>query len=116
MLEEEPVTAKSHDHQLESEPGPVEVDNKSSASLEEKTQGVSKERIHFGSSPKNRGSCDLSHQEGLQSASLHLSPQEHSAHHQDRRQSWRRASMKEMNRRKSLPPFHQGITGGVLHT
>ncbi|XP_029410910.1 kinetochore-associated protein DSN1 homolog isoform X2 [Nannospalax galili] len=36
--------------------------------------------------------------------------EEQSVCHQDRRQSWRRASMKEVNRRKSLPPFHQGIT------
>ncbi|XP_016003808.2 kinetochore-associated protein DSN1 homolog isoform X3 [Rousettus aegyptiacus] len=108
-MEEEQVTSKTHDHQLESDPSPVEVCNKSSASLE-MTQSVSKERIHLDSSSKKEGSCDLSHQEGLQSTSLHLSPQEQSAHHQDRRQSWRRASMKEMNRRKSLPPFHQGIT------
>ncbi|XP_039720204.1 kinetochore-associated protein DSN1 homolog isoform X2 [Pteropus medius] len=108
-MEEEQVTSKTHDHQLESDPSPVEVCNKSSASLE-MTQSVSKERIHLDSSLKKEGSCDLSHQEGLQSTSLHLSPQEQSAHHQDRRQSWRRASMKEMNRRKSLPPFHQGIT------
>ncbi|XP_058143031.1 kinetochore-associated protein DSN1 homolog isoform X2 [Dasypus novemcinctus] len=80
-----------------------------SETAEDVTQGVSKER-NLGSSPKRGGSHDLSHQEGLQSRSLHLSPQEQSAHHQDRRQSWRRASMKETNRRKSLPPFHQGIT------
>lgn len=109
------MTSKTHDHQLESNPNPVEVCNKSSASLE-MTQGVWKERIHVGSSPKKGEHCDLSHEEGLQSRSLHLSPQEQSAHQQERRQSWRRASMKEMNRRKSLPPFHQGITGGVLHT
>ncbi|XP_012583932.1 PREDICTED: kinetochore-associated protein DSN1 homolog isoform X2 [Condylura cristata] len=109
VLEEEPVTTQIHDHQLESDPKPVDLTNKPSASLEI-TQGVSQERIHHESSPKNGRSCDLSHQEGLQSTSLHLSPQEQSAHHQDRRQSWRRASMKDMNRRKSLPPFHQGIT------
>nr|XP_013005759.1 kinetochore-associated protein DSN1 homolog isoform X2 [Cavia porcellus]XP_013005760.1 kinetochore-associated protein DSN1 homolog isoform X2 [Cavia porcellus] len=38
------------------------------------------------------------------------SVENYSVCHQDRRQSWRRASMKEVNRRKSLPPFHQGIT------
>lgn len=114
MLEEEPVTSKTHDHQMESNPNPVEVCNKSSASLE-MTQGISKERIHVGCSPKKRERCDLSHEERLQPRSLPLSPQEQSAHHRDRRQSWRRASMKELNRRKSLPPFHQGITGGVLH-
>ncbi|KAF6284281.1 DSN1 component of MIS12 kinetochore complex [Rhinolophus ferrumequinum] len=109
VLEEEPGTSKTHDHQLELDLNPVKVCNKTSASLE-MIQGVSKEKIHLGSSPKKEGSCDLSHQEGLQSTCLHLSPQEQSAHHGDRRQSWRRASMKEMNRRKSLPPFHQGIT------
>ncbi|XP_029774256.1 kinetochore-associated protein DSN1 homolog isoform X1 [Suricata suricatta] len=109
VLEEEPVTSKAHNHQLESDPILMEVCSKSPASVE-MTQGVSKERIYLGSSPKVGGSCDLSHQEGLQSRSLHLSPQEQSPSHQDKSQSWRRASMKEMNRRKSLPPFHQGIT------
>ncbi|XP_049725417.1 kinetochore-associated protein DSN1 homolog isoform X2 [Elephas maximus indicus] len=108
-LEEEPVMSKTHDHRLKSSPNLMEVCAKSPASLE-MTQNVSKERIHLGSSPQKGGSCDLSHQEGLQSRSLHLSPQEQSIHHQGRRQSWRRASMKGMNRRKSLPPFHQGIT------
>ncbi|KAF0874325.1 SOGA1 protein, partial [Crocuta crocuta] len=107
--EEEPVTSKTHDHHVESDPIPVEVYSKSPASLE-MTQGVSKERIYLGSSPKVGGSCDLNHQDGLQSRSLDLSPQEQSPDHQDKSQSWRRASMKEMNRRKSLPPFHQGIT------
>ncbi|CAI9154606.1 unnamed protein product [Rangifer tarandus platyrhynchus] len=109
MVEEEPVASKTHDHQLESDPNPVDVCNKSSASLE-MTERVSKEQIHRGYGPQKRDSGDLSHQEGLESRSLHLSPQEQSACHQDRRQSWRRASMKETNRRKSLPPFHQGIT------
>ncbi|XP_045384592.1 kinetochore-associated protein DSN1 homolog isoform X1 [Lemur catta] len=107
--EEPPVTSKTYDHQVESSLGPVEVFTKSSASLE-MTQGVSKERIYPDCSLIKGGSCDPSHQEGLQSRSLHLSAQEQSAHHQDRRQSWRRASMKETNRRKSLPPIHQGIT------
>ncbi|XP_062060143.1 kinetochore-associated protein DSN1 homolog isoform X1 [Lepus europaeus] len=101
--EEEPVTSKTHGHPLESNLNPVE------ASLE-MTRDVAKERIHLGSSPEKWASCDLSHQEGLLSKSLHLSPQEQSALRQDRRQSWRRASMKETNRRKSLAPFHQGIT------
>ncbi|KAM9589610.1 kinetochore-associated protein DSN1 homolog isoform 2-T6 [Trichechus inunguis] len=108
VLEEEPVMSKTHDHQLKSSSNLVEVCTKSSASLE-MTKSIAKERIHLGSSPPKGGSCDLSHQEGLQSRSLHLSPQEQSVH-QGRRQSWRRASMKGMNRRKSLPPFHQGIT------
>ncbi|KAM6147841.1 kinetochore-associated protein DSN1 homolog [Erethizon dorsatum] len=107
--EEESVTSKTHDHQLQSSLHPVEMFTKSSASLE-MTQGISKEKIHLASTPERGGYCDVSHQEGLQSRSLHLSPQEYSVHHQDRRQSWRRASMKEINRRKSLPPFHQGIT------
>lgn len=109
VLEEEPVTSKTHDHQLESDPNTVEACSKPPAFLE-MTEGVSEEQIHLGSSPKRGGSCDLSYQEGLQARPFHLSPQEQSAHRQDRRQSWRRASMKETNRRKSLPPFHQGIT------
>ncbi|XP_023610233.1 kinetochore-associated protein DSN1 homolog isoform X3 [Myotis lucifugus] len=92
VLEEEPVTSKTHDHQMESNPNPVEVCTKSSASLE-MTQGVSKERSHVGCSPKKGECCDLSHEEGLQPRSLHLSPQEQSAHHRDRRQSWRRAKL-----------------------
>ncbi|XP_062966724.1 kinetochore-associated protein DSN1 homolog isoform X1 [Cynocephalus volans] len=106
--EEEPMMSKTHDHQLESSLNPVEVFTKSSASME-MTKGISKETIYLGSSPKKGGSFDLNHQERLQLKCLHLSPQERSAH-QDRRQSWRRASMKETNRRKSLPPIHQGIT------
>nr|XP_051702078.1 kinetochore-associated protein DSN1 homolog isoform X2 [Oryctolagus cuniculus] len=101
--EEEPVTSKTHGHPLESNLNPVE------ASLE-MTRDVAKERIHLGSSPEKWASCDLSHQEALLSKSLRLSPQEQPALRQDRRQSWRRASMKETNRRKSLAPFHQGIT------
>nr|XP_011765326.1 kinetochore-associated protein DSN1 homolog [Macaca nemestrina] len=107
--EKGPVMSKTHDHQLESSLSPVEVFTKISASLE-MHQGVSEERIHLGSSPKKGENCDLSHQERLQSKSLHLSPQERSASYQDRRQSWRRSSMKETNRRKSLHPIHQGIT------
>ncbi|XP_066091372.1 kinetochore-associated protein DSN1 homolog isoform X1 [Saccopteryx bilineata] len=106
--EEEPVTSKSHDHQSKSDPNPVEVCNKSSASLE-MTQGISEERSQVCSSPTKRESYDLNREEVL-SRSLRLSPQEQSAHHRDRRQSWRRASMKEMNQRKSLRPFHQGVT------
>ncbi|XP_069404609.1 kinetochore-associated protein DSN1 homolog isoform X1 [Ovis canadensis] len=108
VLGEEPVASKTHDHQLESDPNPVEVCNKSSTS-QKMTERVSKDRIHLGRSPRKGESGDLSHQEELESRSLHLSP-EQSACHQDRRQSWRRASMKDTNRRKSLPPFHQGIT------
>ncbi|XP_077025555.1 kinetochore-associated protein DSN1 homolog isoform X2 [Tamandua tetradactyla] len=101
--------SKTHDHQLESSPNQVEVCTNSSASLD-MTQGISKERIHLGSSPKKGGSYDINHQGEFQTRSLQLSPQEQSTHHQDRRQSWRRASMKETHRRKSLLPFHRGIT------
>ncbi|KAG3263217.1 hypothetical protein H1C71_018187 [Ictidomys tridecemlineatus] len=107
IKEEKPVTSKIHDHQLQSSFNPVEVFTKSSVSLE-MTQA--KERIHLGSSPEKGESSDVSYQEGLQLRSLHLSVQEQSVHHRDRRRSWRRASMNEINRRKSLPPFHQGIT------
>ncbi|XP_013369477.1 PREDICTED: kinetochore-associated protein DSN1 homolog isoform X2 [Chinchilla lanigera] len=109
MPEEESVTSKTRDHQLQSSLHPVEVFTKSSAPLE-MTQSIAKEKIHLTSTPERGGHCDVSHQEGLQSRSLHLSPQEYPVHDQGRRQSWRRASMKEINRRKSLPPFHQGIT------
>uniref|UniRef100_H0WHF6 DSN1 component of MIS12 kinetochore complex n=1 Tax=Otolemur garnettii TaxID=30611 RepID=H0WHF6_OTOGA len=108
IMEEQPVMSKTHDHQVESSLSSVEVCTKSSANPE-MTQGVSKERICLDSSLTKGESCDPSHQEGLQSRSLHLSPQEQSTH-QDRRQSWRRASMKGTNRRKSLHPIHQGIT------
>ncbi|XP_048956651.1 kinetochore-associated protein DSN1 homolog isoform X6 [Canis lupus dingo] len=113
VLEEEPVTSKTYDHPLKSDPIPVEVCSKSPASLE-MIQRVSEERIHPGSSPKMGGNCDLIHQEGLQSRSLHLSPQEQSPDRQDKSQSWRRASMKEISRRKSLPAFHQGITAPYM--
>ncbi|XP_078227166.1 kinetochore-associated protein DSN1 homolog isoform X1 [Callithrix jacchus] len=103
--EKGPVMSKTHDHQLESSLSPVEVFTKTSDSLE-MHQGVSEERIHLGSSPKKGENYDLSHEERF-----HLgSPQEQFASYQDRRQSWRRASMKETNRRKSLHPIHQGIT------
>nr|XP_020030861.1 kinetochore-associated protein DSN1 homolog isoform X2 [Castor canadensis]XP_020030862.1 kinetochore-associated protein DSN1 homolog isoform X2 [Castor canadensis] len=107
--EEEAVTAKTRDHQLQSSLSCVEVFAKSPTSLA-MTQSISKERSHLDSSPEKGESCGVSHQEGLQLRSFHLSPQEQFVRHQDRRQSWRRASMKEINRRKSLPPFHQGIT------
>ncbi|KAM6163001.1 kinetochore-associated protein DSN1 homolog [Rhynchocyon petersi] len=101
--------SKTHNHQLKSSPSLVEVCTKSPVPLEI-TQSISKESVHLDCSPRKRDNCDLRHQEDLQSVSLHLCPQEQSVHHQDRRQSWRRASMKGGNRRKSLPPFHQGIT------
>ncbi|XP_078227167.1 kinetochore-associated protein DSN1 homolog isoform X3 [Callithrix jacchus] len=107
--EKGPVMSKTHDHQLESSLSPVEVFTKTSDSLE-MHQGVSEERIHLGSSPKKGENYDLSHEERF-----HLgSPQEQFASYQDRRQSWRRASMKETNRRKSLHPIHQGITASSL--
>ncbi|XP_048205102.1 kinetochore-associated protein DSN1 homolog [Perognathus longimembris pacificus] len=107
--EEESEMAKTHDHPLQSSLNHVEMFAKSSASLET-TQRISKERSHLGSSPEKGASYDVSHQEGLLLRSFRLSPQEQSVRPRDRRQSWRRASMKEVNRRKSLPPFHQGIT------
>ena len=61
----------------------MDVCNKSSASLE-MTERVSKERIHHGCSPQKGDSGDLSHQQGLESRSFHLSPQEQSACHQDK--------------------------------
>ncbi|XP_059117769.1 kinetochore-associated protein DSN1 homolog isoform X1 [Peromyscus eremicus] len=107
--EQEPMMSKTQDHQLQSSPNPLEVLPKSSASLK-MTQGIPTEKNHLGWSPEEGESCDANHQERLQLRSLHLSPQEQSVRHQDRRQSWRRASMKEINRRKSLAPFHPGIT------
>ncbi|XP_036041417.1 kinetochore-associated protein DSN1 homolog [Onychomys torridus] len=107
--EQEPMMSQTQDHQLQSSPNPLEVLPKSSASLE-MTQGIPTEKNHLGWSPEKGESCDANHQERLQLMSLHLSPQEQSVRHQDRRQSWRRASMKEINRRKSLAPFHPGIT------
>ena len=73
VLEEEPVASETHDHQLESDPNPVDVCNKSSASLE-MTERVLKERIHRGCSPQKGDSGDLSHQEGLESRSFHFFP------------------------------------------
>lgn len=108
------MTSDVRPRPLESSVSPTEVVAES-ASSQEVNQDVSKERIHPGSSPEKWSSGDLSRQEGLQSEFLHLSPQEpSSSSRQARRQSWRRSSMKGTNRRKSLAPFHQGITGGVL--
>ncbi|MEJ1278993.1 kinetochore-associated protein DSN1 homolog isoform X1 [Cricetulus griseus] len=108
--EQEPMMSKTEDRQWQSRLSPLEVLPNSSASLE-MTQGIAKEKNHLGCShPEEGESCDDNHQERLQLRSFHLSPQEQSVRHQDRRQSWRRASMKEINRRKSLAPFHPGIT------
>ncbi|KAL1787013.1 kinetochore-associated protein DSN1-like isoform X2 [Sigmodon hispidus] len=107
--EQKPMMSKTQDHQLQSSLNPLEVLPKPSASLE-MTQGISKEKNHDGWSPEEGDGCDANHQERLLLSSLHLSPREQSVRHQDRRQSWRRASMKEINRRKSLAPFHPGIT------
>ncbi|XP_040837448.1 kinetochore-associated protein DSN1 homolog isoform X2 [Ochotona curzoniae] len=110
VVEEVPVTSDVRPRPLESSVNPTEVVAES-ASSQEVNQDVSKERIHPGSSPEKWSSGDLSRQEGLQSEFLHLSPQEpSSSSRQARRQSWRRSSMKGTNRRKSLAPFHQGIT------
>lgn len=113
MLEQEPMMSKTQDHQLPSSLNPLEVLPESSASPE-MTQGMSKEKNHLGWSPEEGESGEANHQERLQLRSFHLSPQEQSVCCRDRRQSWRRASVKEINRRMSLAPFHPGITGGVL--
>lgn len=44
VLEEEPVTSKTHDHQLESDPNTVEACSKPPASLE-MTEGVSRNKF-----------------------------------------------------------------------
>lgn len=108
------MTSKIHGLQLESNSHPLKVYNPPDSL--ETTEGTAKERFPLDSGPTAGGSCDQSHSEELQSGCLHLFPQELCALPQERRQSWRRASMKDTNRRKSLPPFHQGITGGVLRT
>lgn len=108
--------SETQDPQLQPNVKPLEAPPQSSACQEMMTQGVSKEKNHLGSSPGKGEGCGADHQEGPQLRSFHLSPQEQSARHRDRRQSWRRSSMKEINRRKSLAPFHPGMTGGVLCT
>ncbi|XP_075818914.1 kinetochore-associated protein DSN1 homolog isoform X1 [Microtus pennsylvanicus] len=107
--EQEPMMSKPQDHQVPSSLNPLEVLPDSSASLE-MTQGTSKEKNHLGWSPEEGESGEANHQERLQLRSFHLSPQEQSVCRRDKRQSWRRASVKEINRRMSLAPFHPGIT------
>ncbi|XP_021519852.1 kinetochore-associated protein DSN1 homolog [Meriones unguiculatus] len=107
--DQEPVMSQTQDHQLQPSLSPLEVLPKSSASLEMMTQGSSKEKNHLDW-PEEGESCVANSQERLQLGLSHLSFEEPSVCHQTRRQSWRRASMKEINRRKSLAPFHPGIT------
>ncbi|XP_051000906.1 kinetochore-associated protein DSN1 homolog [Acomys russatus] len=107
--DQEPVTSGTQDHRLQPSLNTLEALPSSSASLEMMTQGISKEKNHLDRSPEEGESCDANYQERLHLMFSHLSPQERSVR-QDRRQSWRRASMKETNRRKSLAPFHPGIT------
>lgn len=97
----------TQDHQLQPSLKPLDASPPSSVCQEMMAQGISMEKNHLGSSPGEGEGGSADHQEG---PPFHLSPQEQSIRHQDRRQSWRRASMKEINRRKSLAPFHPGIT------
>ncbi|XP_031228387.1 kinetochore-associated protein DSN1 homolog isoform X1 [Mastomys coucha] len=106
--DQEPAMSETPDHQLQPSLKTLEALPPSSAYQEMVTQDVSKEKNHFG--PEEGDSCGADHQEGPQLRSFHLDPLEQSLRHQDRRQSWRRASMKEISRRKSLAPFHPGIT------
>uniref|UniRef100_A0A8C6G7M4 DSN1 homolog, MIS12 kinetochore complex component n=1 Tax=Mus spicilegus TaxID=10103 RepID=A0A8C6G7M4_MUSSI len=108
--DQEPMMSETQDRPLQPSLKPLEPLPQSSAYQEMMTQGVSEEKNHLGSNPGEGESCGADHQEGSQLRSFHLSPQEQSIRPQDRRQSWRRASMKEVNRRKSLAPFHPGIT------
>ncbi|KAH0515658.1 Kinetochore-associated protein DSN1-like protein [Microtus ochrogaster] len=107
------MMSKPQNHQVPSSLNPLEVLPNSSASLE-MTQGTSKEKNHLGWRPEEGESGEANHQERLQLRSFHLSPQEQSVCHRDKRQSWRRASVKEINRRMSLAPFHPGITASSL--
>ncbi|CAO2578007.1 Kinetochore-associated protein DSN1 homolog [Lemmus lemmus] len=104
--EQEPMMSKTQDHQLPSSLNSLEVLPESSDSLEM----MLKEKNHLGWSPEEGESGEANQQERLQLRSFHLSPQEQSVCRRDRRQSWRRASVKEINRRMSLAPFHPGIT------
>ncbi|XP_056667832.1 kinetochore-associated protein DSN1 homolog isoform X1 [Monodelphis domestica] len=97
----EVVVPKTQDHQITSNPTPLKICTASSAFLET-AQDVSRKRKNSENSPETGKSEDLS--------PTYMDPQEHNNNQKTKRQSWRRASMKETNRRKSLPPFHQGIT------
>ncbi|XP_063140463.1 kinetochore-associated protein DSN1 homolog isoform X3 [Rattus norvegicus] len=105
-----PTMSETQDRPLQPSLEPLEALPRSSAYQEMMAQGTSEEQNHLGRSPREGEGCGADPQEGPQLRSFHLSPQEQSARHRDRRQSWRRASMKEINRRKSLAPFHPGIT------
>ncbi|XP_044523835.1 kinetochore-associated protein DSN1 homolog [Gracilinanus agilis] len=92
---------KIQDHQITSNPTPLKICTASSAILET-AQDVSRKRKKSENSPKTGKSEDLN--------PTYMDPQEHNNNQKIKRKSWRRASMKETNRWKSLPPFHQGIT------
>ncbi|XP_043845359.1 kinetochore-associated protein DSN1 homolog isoform X1 [Dromiciops gliroides] len=99
--EEEVVVPNTQDHQLTSSPTSLKTCTASSAFLET-TKDVSRKRKNSEDSPKTGKNQDLE--------PTYMAPQEYNSYQKTKRQSWRRASMKETNRRKSLPPFHQDIT------
>ncbi|XP_027723043.1 kinetochore-associated protein DSN1 homolog isoform X2 [Vombatus ursinus] len=96
---EEVVVPKTQDHQLTSSHTSLEICATSSA-FPETTKDVSRKRKNSEDSSETGKTQDLEY----------MAPQEYNSNQKTKRQSWRRASMKETNRRKSLPPFHQGIT------
>ncbi|XP_074068111.1 kinetochore-associated protein DSN1 homolog [Macrotis lagotis] len=98
---EEEVVVPTQDHQLTSNPTPLNLCTASSDSLEI-TKDVSRKRKNSENSPKAGKDQDLKPTD--------MTLQEYNYSKKTKRQSWRRASMKETSHRKSLPPFHQGIT------
>ncbi|XP_074148701.1 kinetochore-associated protein DSN1 homolog isoform X4 [Sminthopsis crassicaudata] len=101
VLEEKAMEPKTQDHQLTSSPTSLNICTVSSVFLET-TKDVSRKRKNSESSPKTGKNQDLE--------PTYMAPQENNNNQKAKRQSWRRASMKETSHRKSLPPFHQGIT------
>ncbi|XP_072487549.1 kinetochore-associated protein DSN1 homolog isoform X2 [Notamacropus eugenii] len=101
VTEEEVVVPKTQDHQVTSSHPSLEVCAASSA-FPETTKDVSRKRKNSEDSPETGKTQDLS--------PMYMARQEYNSNQKTRRQSWRRSSMKETNHRKSLPPFHQGIT------
>ncbi|XP_020854431.1 kinetochore-associated protein DSN1 homolog isoform X2 [Phascolarctos cinereus] len=96
---EEVVVPKTQDHQLTSSHTSLEICATSSA-FPETTKDVSRKRKNSEDSSETGKTQDLTY----------IAPQGYNSNQKTKRQSWRRASMKETNRRKSLPPFHQGVT------
>ncbi|XP_036606967.1 kinetochore-associated protein DSN1 homolog isoform X2 [Trichosurus vulpecula] len=101
MPKEEVVVPKTQDHQLTSSHASLEICAASSA-FPNTTKDVSRKRKNSEDSLETGKTQDLS--------PTYMPPQEYDSNQKTKRQSWRRASMKETNRRKSLPPFHRGIT------